>query len=98
MTRNKGERGRGCVLDAPKEDGGKQPNKLEWSSRVLYGWHSRKNKKSVSEGNSNEISHIEADQNILRKHLSENFPAFLHLNSRGREPTVGMQLGLSTDH
>lgn len=37
MTRNKGERGRGCVLDAPKEDGGKQPNKLEWSSHVLYG-------------------------------------------------------------
>ena len=60
--------------------------------------HSRKNKKSVSEGNNNKISHIEANQNILRKHLSENFPAFLHLNSRGREPTVGMQLGLSTNH
>lgn len=58
MRRNKRERWRGCVLDAPKEDDGKQPNKLECPSHVLYRWHSRKDKKIVSQGNNNKIRHI----------------------------------------
>ena len=87
-----------CILDAPR--------KMAANNQTSSGGHHvyymdgipERIKNSVSEGNNNKISHIEANQNILRKQLSEHFQAFRHLNSRGREPTVGMQLGLSTNH